>query len=204
MWKILLAIVVGLIVGIMDGPVWVAYVILAVIAVIELQNMLYAAYFSKNLTKLTKYVEKNKKNPVYKYTDLMREGTDEQLIEAINLILKKYKQPKIQAIYGANAAILQKDFEAARCKVKPVANTELGQYTMALIEAMTGKREEAMKFHLKKDWMNASIEANLAYTEQDYETFNRQADRAIDEAAGMQYYSNYYVFKRMKDKINEA
>ena len=199
MWSIPLAFAIGVLFAMMGWPFWMALVLFAVIAVVEMAVMLHTLYFSQNLKRITGYIDRQKKNPLYAYMHLLREGTNAELVEALDRVLAQYKQPKVQAVYGANKAILQGDFTTARRLAEPIASTEVGQYTLALIEAMQGNREEAGRYSLSKEWMKASIEANLAFVEKDREAFEREARKAIDGAKGVQYYSNTYVFKRMRD-----
>ncbi|MGM9948568.1 MAG: hypothetical protein ACI33P_00515 [Lysinibacillus sp.] len=199
MWIILQGFAIGVLFAMMQWPFWMAIVLFAIITVAEMLVMLHALYFSQNLKRITKYIDRQKKNPLYAYMHLLRDGTNAELIDALDRVLAQYKQTKVQAVYGANKAIMQEDFGTARRLAEPISSTEIGQYTLALIEAMQGNREEAERYSLTKEWMKAGIEANLAFVEKDRVAFEREAQNAIDGAKGGQYYSNTYVFKRMRD-----
>ena len=199
LWMIPLAIVIGVGFAMLEWPIWMGIALFVFIAILEIPIILYTLYASQNMTKITKYIVQNRKNPIYQYMYLLPEGTEASLIEAIDTILRKYKQPNIQAIYGANRAILLEDFDEARRLVYPVLQSELGQYTMALIAAMQGNGEEMQQYKVEKEWMKAGLEANLAFAQGDMATFDRASQQAIDSAKGVQYYGNTYVFKRMRD-----
>ena len=199
LWMIPLALVIGVGFAMLEWPFWMGMTLFVVIALMEIPIMIYTLYASQNLTKITKYIIQNRKNPIYKYMYLLPEGTEASLIESMDTILRKYKQPNIQAIYGANRAILLDDFDEARRLVYPVLQSEIGQYTMALIAAMQGNSEEMQQYKVEKEWMRAGLEANLAFAQGDMITFDRASQQAITSAKGVQYYANTYVFKRMRD-----
>lgn len=68
---------------------------------------------------------------------------------------------------------------------------------------MAGKEiEEAVPVFSKK-WMNASIKAHQAFMKRDVPAFERLSKQAIQEAKGVQYYGNFYTFKRMR-KLMES
>ncbi len=200
MWMVPLALVISILFAVMEWPLWIAFALFVIIAGMEIPIMLYAMYFSQNLQQITKYVDQQQEMPVFAYMHQLREGTKENQLEAIDAVLAKYKQPQVQAVYGANKAIMLDEFGKARRLAEPIASSEIGQYTLALIEAVQGNREQAKRYSLQKKWMKASIEANLAYIEKDREAFEREAQKAINNAKGIQYYSNTYVFKRMRDE----
>lgn len=200
MWMVPLALVISILFAVMEWPLWIAFALFVIIAGMEIPIMLYAMYFSQNLQQITKYVDQQQEMPVFAYMHQLREGTKENQLEAIDAVLAKYKQPQVQAVYGANKAIMLDEFGKARRLAEPISSSEIGQYTLALIEAVQGNREEAKRYSLQKEWMKASIEANLAYIEKDREAFEREAQKAINNAKGIQYYSNTYVFKRMRDE----
>ena len=200
LWMIPLALILGILFAVMEWPLWIALTIFVFLTGIEIPIMLYVLYGSQNLKQIAEYIDRQQKNPVFVFLKRLREGTDEELLDAINAILEKYKQPKVQAVYGANKAMMLRDFETARRLVEPIASSEMGQYTMELIEAMQGNREAAGSYSFQKEWMKASIEANLAFVEKDRKTFKQEVEKAIHSAKGIQYYSNTYVFKRMEEE----
>ena len=200
LWMVPLALVISILFAVMEWPLWIAFALFVIIAGMEIPIMLYAMYFSQNLQQITKYVDQQQEMPVFAYMHQLREGTKENQLEAIDAVLAKYKQPQVQAVYGANKAVMLDEFGKARRLAEPISSSEIGQYTLALIEAVQGNREQAKRYSLQKEWMKASIEANLAYIEKDGEAFEREAQKAINNAKGIQYYSNTYVFKRMRDE----
>lgn len=199
MWMIPLALVISILFSMMGWPLWIALTIFVVLAGMEIPIMLYAMYFSQNLKQITKYVDQQQEAPIFAFMHQLRRGTKEDQLKAIDKVLAKYKQAQVQAVYGANKAIMLEDFDKARRVTEPIVSSEIGQYTLALIEAVQGNREEAGRYSFQKEWMKAGIKANLAFAEKDRETFEQEAQKAINSAKGIQYYSNTYVFKRMRE-----
>lgn len=197
-WMLPLALVLGVLFAVMDWPLWIALTVFFILAGMEIPIMLYILYGSQNLKQIAQYIDRQQKNPVFVFLHHLREGTDEELLEAIDAVLEKYKQPKVQAAYGANKAMMLRDFDTAHRLAEPIASSEIGQYTLALIEAMQGNREAAGRYSIQKEWMKASIEANVAFVEKDWQVFRQEAEKAVRSAKGIQYYSNTYIFKRME------
>lgn len=198
---ILLGFVLGIGIAITGWPIWIAYIVIVVVGVPHLLSPIYILYRSKNLEALTKIVDKFKKNPVYLYMYLLRDGTDEELVVALDQVLAKYKNEKYQAIYGTLHALLRGDFQDARQYIKPMLHKEVGQYTNDLITILEGNYDAIPTKSYEKEWMNFSIAAHKAYMQKDIEGFEIASKQAIQQAAGIQHYGNYYTFQRMRKKL---
>ena len=134
------------------------------------------------------------------YGHLLREGTDAELIDVLEKVVAKYKQSTYQASFGAQLYLLQSNVNAAKQMVEPAKNSAIGQYTLALIDAVTGFEEQALSYKVEKEWMQHSVLANIAYAKGDVATLEKEAALAVEQTKGVQRYSNYYTFKRMIDK----
>jgi hypothetical protein len=200
---ILLGVVLGIGFAITGWPIWIAYIVIVVVGVTHLLSPLYVLYRSKNLEALTKIVDKFKKNPIYLYMYLLRDGTNEELLGVLDQVLTKYKNEKYQAIYGTLHALLQEDFQAARQYIKPMLHKEVGQYTNDLIDILEGNYDDIPTKSYEKDWMNSSIVAHKAYMEKDIEGFEIASRQAVQQAVGIQHYGNYYTFQRMHKELQQ-
>ena len=203
-FTIIIAICIGVLFGIMAWPLWIALILIITIGLFDIGRIIYTAFFSKNLLKITKYIDRYKRNPVYMYGHLLREGTDDQLIDVLEQIIKKYKQATYQASFGAQLYLLKDNINMARRVVEPAENSAIGQYTMALIDAITGNEQQALTYKVEKPWMQHSILANIAYAKGDIVTLEKEAALAVELAKGVQHYSNYYIFKRMIEKLKSG
>lgn len=158
--------------------------------------------FTKNLKKIERVIKNNRKNPIYHSLQLLAEGTDEEFEESLEAILKKYKNTKYEGTYGALLAMMQGDFEQAHRYNERLLHKEVGQYTNYIIDIVAGKEIEDVPA-FKKSWMNASIEAHKAYMRHDVLAFENYSKQATEQAKGIQYYGNYYTFKRMENRLSK-
>lgn len=193
----------GVLVGILELPSYVIGVVVVIALVISLGNLLYTTMYTQNLKKLGKFIKSNNKNPVYYSLQMLADGTDEQFRESLEAIVKKYKNTKYEANYGAMLAMMNGDFELAHRYNEPQLHKEVGQYTNYIIDVMAGKEIGDVPT-FKKSWMNASIEAHQAVMRMDIHAFEALSKQATVQAKGIQYYGNYYTFKRMREKLSES
>ncbi|MFF5996916.1 hypothetical protein AAGS61_19580 [Lysinibacillus sp. KU-BSD001] len=201
LWMIPLALILGISFSALDWPIWAALVVFALIASLEIPWMLYILYRSQNLKGITKYINQQRNNPMFNYLYQLREGSDAQITAALDRVLEKYNNQKLQAIYGANRAVFLKDFDAARRLIAPVAQTEIGQYTLALVAALENDETEMNNYTVQTPWMQSGLNAHLAFARGDRVTFERNMKQSINESKGIQYYSNIHMFERMKREI---
>lgn len=195
--------ILGVLVGILDWPFYIIGIIVAIALVISLGNLLYTAMYTQNLKKLEKFIKGNSRNPVYYSLQMLAEGTDDQFRESLESIIKKYKNTKYEATYGALLAMMNGDYELAHRYNEPQLHKEVGQYTNYIIDVMAGKEIGDVPA-FKESWMNSSIEAHQAAMRMDLQTFEIMSRQATDQAKGIQYYGNYYTFKRMKERLSES
>ena len=200
---IIFGIVLGVLVGILELPSYVIGVAVVIALVISLGNLLYTTMYTQNLKKLEKFIKSNNKNPVYYSLQMLAEGTDDQFRESLESIIKKYKNTKYEATYGALLAMMNGDYELAHRYNEPQLHKEVGQYTNYIIDVMAGKEIGDVPA-FKESWMNTSIEAHQAAMRQDLLAFEGLANQATNQAKGIQYYGNYYTFKRMKESLSES
>ena len=201
-WYFLACIALGIFVAYMGWPLYVVFISIGVFFILQTTYIFYIVFVCQHNKLLTRFVDKQRKIAIYEYAYLLREGTDEQIVRALEKILKKYKAPKYQATYGASYYVLQKNYQAARDIVIPIQHSEIGQYTLGLIAASEGKREEALRYTYTKPWMKHSILANLAFAEGNIEEFNEHSTLAISQSKGLQRYSNFYAFNRLKEAFS--
>ena len=191
----------GAIFAIMEWPIEFMFIIIAIFAFISISQIIYVNSFTKNIASIEKYLAKNKKNPIFNYAYILPTATDGELIEVLEAITQKYKSTKYASIYGAYAALFKEDSEAARKSIQPIAHTEVGRYTKALIDIFEGKYEEATKHDVKKQWMQHSILAHIAFYKGDVNTLNEQAALSTNAVGGIQHYVNLHTFNKMKKEL---
>lgn len=194
------AAIAGILMGIFSIPFWIFVVTILVIGLIRLAYMFSALYYIQNPKLVHSYLKFNKRHALYSYALTLASGTKFEQIQALDKILVKYNSSLVQATYGANRAILQKDFTAAKQAVVPIKDQPLGQYTSALIEAFQGNRNEANAFTLTKPWMKPLIEAVTAFQEGDMICYEKFRAEALHHSRGIQHYTNYHFFLRINEE----
>ncbi|WP_274309777.1 hypothetical protein [Solibacillus daqui] len=194
--------IIGLVVGMLNLPSYTIAIAAVVLFIGIMGNFFYVTMYTKNLKKIEKVIKSNRKNPIYRSLQLLAEGTDEEFEESLEVILKKYKNTKYEGTYGALLAMMRGDFEQAHRYNERLLHKEVGQYTNYIIDIVSGKEIEDVPA-FKQSWMNSSIEAHKAFMSHDVHAFEDFSKQATEQAKGIQYYGNYYTFKRMRNKLSE-
>lgn len=197
-YVIILGLAVGIISAIFDWPFSIAIAIIILFALCSIGYMIYIAYWSTNLVKIKKYLEKNKKDPFLNYILTVENGTKDQEIDAIDRVIAHYKQPVMKHTYEFNRAIRLDDFDRAHQFADKLMATPYGPYGKASIAALLGDREQAKNYSLKKKWMEDAIEAQLALAENNIEAFEQFSAKAITGTKGLQHYLLLNSFKKAR------
>ena len=193
----------GALLAMMEWPIEIMFIVIAVIAIISTGYIFYINYFSQNFTAIEKYLAKNQKNPIYHYTYILPTATDEQLIQALQTIIQKYAHTKYKSIYSTYLALMEEDLDSAHQHVIPIKHTEIGRYTSALIDVYEGNYDEALQHQVQKSWMKHSILAHIAFFTKDLNAFQEEAALTVASTGGVQRYSNYYTLERMKRELQK-
>ncbi|KOO49796.1 hypothetical protein [Viridibacillus arvi] len=100
-------------------------------------------------------------------------------------------------------ATLDKDFEIALVEAKQLQKEPIRSYTIAYIETLLSNFEAAKVLipNLKKEWMPHAIDGLIAYEQQDFQTFEKEAHAAVTKSRGLQKYLLFYSFKEMKERL---
>lgn len=191
------AIIIGIVSGIFGLSTHLMIIVLFILAFMSLGYILYTIQFSKNMDRIHKFLEKNQKQPVYRYAFEVGNGSTESQLEAIDAILKKYKSPVMQATYKMHRALLSKNYILAMQEIQTIANKPLGQYCIATLYALQGDHQQARQIPLKPAWQQAVVEAIIAFNEQSPH-YEEKKQQAIDLARGVQRYVNVHFFKDLE------
>lgn len=194
----ILAVVLGVTTGLLNWSFWVPIGIISVLAVFNLVYTLYIMYKSQNLGTIEKLIRKNKRNPVYGYALELKEGTKEDVIKKLELIMKRYKQPLIKHSYGFNHAMLLKEYEIAKNHAKQIESHPIGQYCLALVAAFEGDEEKALNKSFKYEWMREGVAAAYYFAKHDLDAYRLYRDKAISASYGVQHFSNVHFFKQLE------
>ncbi|MFJ8065988.1 hypothetical protein ACIQYS_15275 [Psychrobacillus sp. NPDC096426] len=198
---ILLGIVLTVVMSFLELPFWLIYLSIVVLYILLLVvPQMYIVYKSNNLARIERYLEDNQKKPIFTYALAVKTGNREAIIQAINEILKKYKQPYMQQVYKTNLALHEKDVASFVILAKQISKEPLRTYYKAYSEALQGNYEEAwtLKADLPVGWMPYAIEAIIAKELGDLETFRDVAEASVESARGVQKFNLLYAFQHME------
>lgn len=203
MWKLVIIYTVVLLLGsgvasLFNLPIWIALIFLLVAVVIMLGDFIYTNYRTTNMKKVAKMVTERKKEPIYSFIYAQSFGTIEDQLRAIDLILKKYRQPYMQHYYQWLRAIINQDLELALEEAEKIEKEPLASYSKAYVQAMLGNSEKALSYPLQSKWMQEAILAISAINENDDEAFEQYSNNSISAARGVQRFSLIHVFKSMR------
>ncbi|WP_332645223.1 hypothetical protein [Lysinibacillus sp. 54212] len=197
---IIFSVIAGILMAVFSIPFWFFVVTILIIGLIRLAYIFFILYYIQNPKLIQGYLKSNKRHTLYAYALTLPNGSKSEQIQAIDKILAKYPSPLMQATYGANRAILQMDFEAAKKAIEPIKDQPLGQYTLALIQAFQGNQNDANSFRLSKKWMKPLIEAVLAFQDGDRIRYEEFREEALKHARGIQHYTIYHFFLRIGEQ----
>ena len=193
----------GIISGMYDLPFWGLYIVLFIFTAALIGDLFYTIFKSQNLVKIRKFLMKYKKEPVYQYMLLHEQNApDEDKIDTLRQVLAKHKQDKYQATYGVHLALVNEDFEAAKQAIRPLLNTDIGEYTNEIIHILSGDHY-SNKRQYKKQWMNDSVLAHEAFMRNDLSAFDSYSSKSLEQTGGVQYFGNYYSFRDMRSRIQQ-
>ena len=173
----------------LELPFWLVYTVIIVVYVVLLVlPQMYTIYKSNNLEKVERFLEKNKRKPIFAYPLVVKIGNREEIISTIQLILSKYKQPYIQEVYKTNLALFESSASLFEQRAKQISKEPLHTYYIAYAEALKGNFEnaQALKQKLPVGWMPCAIDAIIANEKDDLSAFRLASDESIHLARGVQ------------------
>lgn len=185
-------------------PFWAVFVIVMVVYLtVTLGWPVYIIYMTKDMKKVDAFLTKNRTNAIFAYGYAVAHESDEKIIETIETILQTYKQPKVQAIYGANLAVWQQDAEALHRLAIHLPTADYVNYYTASALLMEGnvERAQALQTTIKKSWMKHALQASIAQEAGDQTAYRREVELATSNARGVQHYVLVSLFNR-QDQVS--
>lgn len=202
---ILLGIALTVVMTFLELPFWLIYLSIVVLyLLLTVVPSMYIVYKSNNLKRIERYLEANKRKPLFAYPLAVKTGDLEIIIQAIQAILNKYKQPYVQEVYKTNLALYENDFSRFDNLSNQISKEPLRTYYQAYNQALKGNFKEArtLKVDLPAGWMPHAIEAIIAKKIGDMERFWEEANASVECARGVQKFNLFYSFKNIeKDSL---
>ena len=159
---------------------------------------LYTVYWSNNIQKIESYLKANKKKPLFAYSLALSHGNSEQEEEALRTIIARYKQPYMQHVYKTILALHQENISEASEHARSINKEPLKSYYAAYLAAKKGDFQEASHHekNIRVKWMIHALHALYAREKRDIQTFQEEAEKAIEASRGIQKYILVYTYKK--------
>ena len=163
---------------------------------------MFLIYKSNSLLAIEKYIIRNRKKPLFSYAYALAYGREGDIEEALQFILKKYKQKEMQTIYKANLALHQKDHQKLLQLSNEMEKPDYQPYYSGLAYAIGGQLEKAKVYvdETQTPWMLHSLKASIAIHEDNFSTYESEKEKAIESARGIQKYTVYHRFEKLSGK----
>ncbi|MFS0865482.1 hypothetical protein [Fredinandcohnia sp. 179-A 10B2 NHS] len=157
----------------------------------------FPIHMEKNVEKLEKFIEKRRKNPIFKLYYGIGNRIDQDVKEATDILLKKYKQPARQALFKTLFALYEKDILRAKDDVEEIKPPEYKRYYQAVIATEEGNIEkaEALVKEIKSEWMRHALLAGIAEKNNDQNSFKEHIQKAFEKTRGLQRYIIYKQYE---------
>lgn len=107
---------------------------------------MFLIYKLNSLLAIEKYIIRNRKKALFSYAYALAYEQEDDIEEALHLVLKKYKQKEMQTIYKANLALHQKDHQKLLQFANEMEEPDYRSYYLGLTYAIGGRLEEAKIF----------------------------------------------------------
>ena len=197
---ILFTIIAGIIMFIFKIPFWILIVSFITISLGRTAYVIHILYRSQDVVKIERFLKSTMKNPLYNYTLSLKNNSVDIQRQVIDHILATYKSPIIQATHRVNRAMLDHQYAVAKQFADQIPNDTMRNYHLALIEATQGQAN-AQNYVLAKPWMTSLITAVFHYKKGQLDEYEIQKNNALQQSRGIQYFTNYYFFKHINEKV---
>ena len=155
------------------------------------------AYFTKNVGKVDKFLEKNKRQPIYRLYYGLAHHDEEDIDEAMKVLKKKYQKPQQQAVFKAIVAFHKHDMTGIEKIIEQIHPEPYRQYyeVAYLIEVGELEEVESKLKQLKRVWMREAVLTELELKKGNQEAAFEHYKKALDGTGGLQRYSIYHTYK---------
>ena len=197
---ILFTIIAGIMMVIFNIALWILFVLVIAISLGRTAYIIHILYRSQDVKIIERFLTSSMKNPLYNYTLSLKSSSVDIQRQAIDNILATYKSPIMQATHRANRAMLDYQYPVAKQFAEQIPNDLMRNYHLALIDATQGQ-EKAQHCVLAKPWMTSLITAVFHYKKGQLDEYEIQKKNALQQSRGIQYFTNYYFFEHINDKV---
>lgn len=196
------AIGIGIVGAIIGWELSTVIIIIVTLTLLNIGYYLYIIFNSKNVKRLEKIIESNKKDPMYGYLYALKNEDINVAVEHLETLMEKYKKTTNYNAYGYIKEILLNNFEGARKHAEDMKNTPIGKYSLAAVDAYEGNGEQHFDTSFSKPWMVDAIKASHYYIIGEHQLYETHRDLVILQSKGIQLVSNIYAYKIFEKTIH--
>lgn len=183
-------------------PTWLVFTIIMVFTfVLTMGYPFYIIYRSRSLKLIDRYLANHRSKPIFSYAYALAHGTDKEIIDSLNKIVKSYPQPEVQDVYNANLLMFKKDWRRLIDSSKSMNTTFYRDYYAGIGYTMSNHKEKAAESlsKLRTPWMVHSLKALIALKQGQKDVFQKEVALATKQAVGMQRYVVHHSMNRMAE-----
>lgn len=165
-------------------------------------GLIYPTYrnllWETKVEKIEKFLLKKRREPTYHFIYSLANEHDEEAAEALNKLLKRYKQPSKQALYKTMYALYKKDLATAREEIELIKPDLYKNYYRTALLIEEGEYSDARKLaeEITKPWMKNAVFAEIEKKQDNHEQASHFAKLALTEAKGLNKFSLHKAYER--------
>ncbi|MCC3356175.1 hypothetical protein [Bacillus sp. REN16] len=161
---------------------------------------IYPIYWEKNVKKIESYLEKRRKNPAFKLYYGMGNRIDEDVKEATEILLRKYKHPARQALFKTLHALYEDDILRVKKDIEDIRPPQYKAYYQAIVAVEEGELEQAAELgkQIKSEWMKHALAAGIAKKKGNHDKFVAEIQKAFEKTRGLQ---RYVIYKQYEEDL---
>ncbi|MEH7224633.1 hypothetical protein V7112_12565 [Bacillus sp. JJ1566] len=193
------AILIGVLLGFLDvGQPTSMIISMIVIVCLTTYLFIYPIYWEKNVEKIEAYLKKRRKNPAFKLYYGMGNQIDQDVKEATEALLEKYKHPAKQALFKTLYALYEDDILRVKKDIEDIHPPQYKAYYQAIVAVEEGKLEKAAELcdQVKSEWMKHALAAGIAKKKGNHEEYVAEIGKAFEKTRGMQRYVIYKQYEK--------
>lgn len=179
--------------------------ILSMIVIVCLSTYLFVwpVYWEKNVKKIESYLEKRRKNPVYKLYYGMGNRIDEDVKEATEALLQKYKQPSRQALFKTLHALYEDDILRVKSDIEDIQPQQYKAYYQAIVAVEEGNLDKAKELgkQIKSEWMKHALASGIAKKAGNHDEYVVEIQKAYEKTRGLQ---RYVIYKQYEEDLKSV
>lgn len=184
--------------------IWLVFTIVMVFTfVLTMGYPFYIIYKSRSLKLIDRYLANHRSKPIFSYAYALAHGTDKEIINSLDRIVRSYPHAEVQDVYNANLLVFQKDWRGLIETSKSMTTTFYRDYYAGIGYTMSNNKEKSSESlaKVRTPWMVHSLKAIIALKQGQKDLFHNETALATRQAVGMQRYVVHHMLNRMAEGV---